>query len=1102
MHRHLRLTVFFLSAALGLAARAAETPGRVEIRIPTQPALSPDGQTLAFEWKGDLWVAPSTGGEARVLAPHPAPDSCPAFSPDGREIAFLSQRDDTTQIHIVPVAGGVPRQITWHSEGFKSVQWFPDGRRLLARAVRDASGFDDDRLLVIDATRRAAERMLFDDYAGDAAVSPDGGRVLFTREGVDPYRVGYRGSTAAQLWIHEAPDRFLRPCPAETPQRHPLWKPDGRAFYFAGGAGGDWLERDLDTGVTRVILAGTNQPIVAAGLSRDGSVLVFRRGAVFERFNPSAPAVPVAVPLWTAHTPPSPCDVRRWYELAWNLSGHGTVDFTGDGLQIAFTAGGDVWVMDTLVREPRQVTSGTLDFDTEACFSTDGSTLFFLRDDGLGINLWRARRTTATAPWWQAGPFGAWTHREGAGGRTWMEHDAFRLEPLTEDRNVRRQLQPSPDGSRLCWIDGQGTVVVASTNGTGARAVARSPIGAVAAWSPDGRWLLCSLHDSSGNSDIWIVAADGSRESYNLSRNPADDRWPAWSPDGRIVAFTGRTYDNETDIYYAWLSREDADLDERERKIEKALESVVAKPVTKKDKGEGAAKKDGARPPVRIDFEGLADRVRRVRLPGCAPEHLFWAFDSKALAFHGTIQGKRGTHRIQFPDPGAATMVIERTGTSPKWIAAGSKILWMLDGKPAASGEVYPFSALHVIDWSEHQRLGFRLAWRELRDRFYDERMNGLDWDAVRRELEDEAAAAADEDAFARVIRMMLGRLNASHMGWTAEKKTWTSGQWRIRTAHLGVRFDPAGEGPGLRVRDVLPGGPAEQHDCRLAPGDVIRSIDGVPVSPDMDLTTVLNGRWPRVVRLDVAGAAGAQVRTIQLPTIGYDEARPLVRRKWIDDNRRLVSALSSNTLGYLNIERMQMNNLRQFERDVYAEGLGKDGLLIDVRNNPGGFISEHLLSILCHPRYAITVPRGGEPSFPEDYLGKVVWTKPITVLCNQRTGSNSEILCHAIRALRRGRIVGVPGEGAVIATPDRKILDLGTLKVPTRGWFTLAEGQDMELRPVIPDVVVWPEPGEIPAGRDCQIEAAVGVLTEDVAAARSNPGPPLLRASERGGRP
>jgi tricorn protease len=1100
MNQAWRWMVPLAIVTVGRSDGAAEPPTRVEIRIPSQPALSPDGRRLAFEWKGDLWIAPSTGGEARVLAPHPAPDFSPAFSPGGDEIAFISQRDDTAQIHIVPAAGGTPEQITWHSEGFKSVQWLPDGRRLLARAVRDASGFDDDRLVIVDRTCRRAEAVLFDDYAGDADISPDGGRVLFTREGVDPYRVGYRGSTASQVWIHDAATgRFLRPHPEPTPQRLPLWRPDGRAFYFAGGAGGDLVEFDLDTGAARTLAAGSNAPIAAAGLSDDGSVLVFRRGFEFERIDPRTPGAPVRVPLWTVDTPPPLREMRRWYETVWNLSAFGSVDFTPNGLQIVFTAGGDVWAMDTVVREPRQVTSGTLDFDTEAAFSTDSASLYFLRDDGLGINLWRATRSNPAAPWWQAGPLGAWTPQTNAGGRTWVQHDAFRLEPLTGDRLVRRQLKPSPDGSKLCWVEGLGNVVVASTNGTDARIVARSPIGAMAAWAPDGRWLACSLHDSSGNSDVWIVSADGSREPFNLSRNPADDRWPAWSPDGRIVAYTGRTYDNETSIYYAWLSREDADLDERGRKIEKALESAAGKAAPKKDKAADGDKKGGdARKPVRIDFEGLADRVRRVKLPGCVPENLFWSFDSKALAFHGTVGGKRATHRINFPDPGAATLVHEKTGTQARWVAeGGGKILWLVDGKPAAAAELYPFSALHTIDWREHQRLGFRMAWRELRERFYDERLNGLDWEAVRLEFEEEAAGAADEDSFARVIRMMIGRLNASHMGWTPEKKAWTSGQWRLRTAHLGVRFDPAFAGPGLRVRDVLPGGPADRAGSRLAAGDVIRAIDGAPVGPGMDLATLLNGRWPRDVRLDVGPADGA-ARTIDLPTIGYDEARPLVRRKWIDDNRRLVSALSSNTLGYLNIERMQLGNLRQFERDVYAEGLGKDGLVIDVRNNPGGFISEHLLSILCHPRYAVTVPRGGEPSFPEDYLGKVVWTKPIVVLCNQRTGSNSEIFCHAIRALRRGRIVGVPGEGAVIATPDQKILDLGTLKVPTRGWFTLAEGQDMELYPVVPDVVVWPEPGEIPAGRDRQIEAAVSVLLEDVATARASPGPPLIRASER----
>ncbi|MCX7008384.1 MAG: S41 family peptidase, partial [Kiritimatiellaeota bacterium] len=219
----------------------------------------------------------------------------------------------------------------------------------------------------------------------------------------------------------------------------------------------------------------------------------------------------------------------------------------------------------------------------------------------------------------------------------------------------------------------------------------------------------------------------------------------------------------------------------------------------------------------------------------------------------------------------------------------------------------------------------------------------------------------------------------------------------------------------------------------------------------------------------------------------------------WVHGNRKRVGVMSGERLGYLHIERMTLPSLRQFEQEVYAEGVGKDGLVIDVRNNPGGFISDKLLAILCHPYHAMTVPRDGELSYPAAYLGRVVYNKPIVVLCNQNSASNAEIFSRAIQTLKRGKLVGVPTYGAVISTPDRQLLDLGTIRLPTRGWYGLNDGEDMELNGGIPDVIVWPQPGEHAAGQDTQLEKAVQVLQDEIKADKTKKRPTPLPASQRG---
>jgi tricorn protease len=300
-----------------------------------------------------------------------------------------------------------------------------------------------------------------------------------------------------------------------------------------------------------------------------------------------------------------------------------------------------------------------------------------------------------------------------------------------------------------------------------------------------------------------------------------------------------------------------------------------------------------------------------------------------------------------------------------------------------------------------------------------------------------------------------------------------------------------------LKIRDVLPNGPADKKRSRLQPGEIILQIDGQPVSRASDLTAVLNGPLDREITLAVQGAGG-KTREVFLRPITYPAAQVLLYEQWLNHNRQVVADASKGRFGYLHISQMAMPNFRKFEEELVSQGAGKDGLVIDVRENPGGSITDHLLTALTQPVHAITVPRGGGPGYPLDRKVYISWHKPIVVLCNQNSGSNAEIFSHAIKTLKRGQLVGVPTAGAVISTDAATIFDVGTLRLPTRGWFTLADGEDMELHGAVPHHVVWPAPGQLPQGRDVQLAKAIDVLRADVEAWNARPQPKLRKATER----
>jgi len=1092
---------------LGVCLLAATVQGaqQEQIRLGSDPALSPDGSKLAFAWRGDIWVVPTEGGIARQMTQHPSTDSQPAFSPDGSEIAFVSNREAGSQVYIMPAEGGTPEQLTFHTAGFTLEQWHPSGDALLVNANRDHFWPEAQRFFKISRHERKAEELLFDAHGQDGSLSPDGKRLLFTREGMQWWRKGYYGARASQIWMYDfKAARYTKLLQRETDSAWPLWKADGNGFYYVGSQSGAFnlWEYDFETGRERQLTEFEDDSVVFPCISRDGSTIVFRHLFDFYRYEPGEDGAPVRIEITNAGDSVTLPTERRMLDEATDVA------FSDDGLEIAFVAGGDLWVMDTELREPRQVTQ-TPEQEQTPVFSPEGDYIVFVSDKEGQSDIWRVERSDAELYWWQ--------------------NEVFELKRLTQDADVESDIRLSPDGSWISFVKGLGDLWIMTPEGKNIKRLLRSWNSPDYDWSPDGKWIVYAIDDNDFNRDIRVMPVDVSAEAVNISRHPYDEYGPVWRPDGKVIAFTGERLDREQDIFYVWLEKEEYEKGKRDRTIEKALKKMDEARKQKDDKAKSKGdepdagsneeeettaadrkaedqekdqKKDA--PKVVIDFERIHERVRRVEIAGSTERGLFWSHDSKKLAFTATIDGKEGTYTVEIPDELKPKLLTEKRGRQARWLKENNHVVWLSGGKPAsvsAKGEetVYAFNARQQVERETHFLAAFDLAWRLMRDQYYDERLGNRNWDAIRRKYGEAAAKAVDADSFAIVINLMLGELNGSHLGFSSRGRSSDPEQpdWNIATAHLGVRFDSTFKGPGLKVRDVLPGGPADHEKSRIDPGEIIRSMDGVNVDPEMDLTEVLNGPLDRDIRLSVQSGEG-QMREVVLRPISYGVVRSLLYEKWIRDNRTKVEGASDGALGYVHISGMNWPSFQKLERELYAEGAGKKGLIIDVRNNGGGFTTDHLLTVLTQPAHAITVPRGGGLGYPQDRRVYATWSKPITVLCNQNSFSNAEIFSHAIKTLKRGKLVGTPTAGGVISTGGTQVMDVGYLRLPFRGWFVLPTGQDMELNGAVPDYVVWNEPGVTPSGEDAQLDKAVEVLLEDVEAWESRPAPPLRKATER----
>lgn len=1095
----LRLTIALTTYCL---VASAETP----VLYPTDPALSPDGQVVAFSYSGDLWRVAVDGGTAKQLTTHPDRDGQPAFSPDGRSIAFVSDRSGTRQLYRIPADGGRPEQLTFHTAGYSLQDWSRDGETLLAIGARDHHWRRPNRLLTVSANERSAEQVVVDAYADYGRLSPDGNQVLLTREGIRWWRREYRGSQSGQIWLYDiAADEFELVLKEETPCRAPLWKPDGTGFYFvrvSNGTRNVW-SYDLASRKEVELTEFSDDPVLFPAISRDGQTIVFRRGESLYRLSVndrSVAEIDVQIDADTADR-----TVRR------TLAEATGVTTSHDGLEIAFAAGGDIWVMDTELKEPIAVTNTPYE-EREPLFVDGGNTLLFVREERGQVDVVAATRDETDRYWWQ--------------------NDRFKFGSITTDATTEHRLRRSPDGKHIGYIRGRGELVIAELDGSNVHQITTGFDAPDYDFSPDGKWIAWSQEDDNFNDEVWIAPVDGSREPFNVSRHPDDDWSPRWSADGKILAFLGRRSADEIDVYYVYLTADEDEKTSRDRTLEKAIKKLntarpaKTQPETKASKEKASEsdsadakgdkktddskeKKDGESeaaakpdlPAVEIDFDELPNRVRRISIADSDESSLFWFGDKKTLAFRAKVAGKSGTYSVEIPDRLTPKLLSSNTGTFARRLKDDKKVAWLSSSRPgtlstAGKTESYSFRALQEFDESRRYQAAFDVAWRLMRDNWYDDRFNNKNWDAIRRKYSEAAAASPDLIALDDVVSMMLGELNASHLGFTPIAPRSTR-SWRPETAHLGLRFDPSHQGPGLKVRDVIDDGPADKDGTRIQAGEIIVRIDGTAVDPAMDLTLVLNGRLDRDITLAVRGE-DEEVRDVFVRPISYSAARRLLYPQFEEESRARVDELSKGRLGYLHIERMDQGSFLDFERELYNAGYGKDGLVLDVRENGGGFTTDHLLTSLTQPRHAVTVPRGGGPGYPHDRKVYASWSKPVVVLCNQNSFSNAEIFSHAIKTLKRGKLVGVPTSGSVISTGSAKVMDVGYLRQPFRGWFVGPTGQDMELNGAVPDHVVWPKPGELPAGIDRQLEKAVQVLQRDARRSKKRPQPPLIKASER----
>ena len=1098
-------TTLFAAALLLVAAIPAF--GR-EARLVRYPHYH-NGRVV-FTYLGDIWTADDNGQNVQRLTVNRARDVYGRFSPDGKWIAFSSDREGNMDVFLIPAGGGQAKKLTNHSSDDTVVGWSSDSRSVLFVANR---GEDFMPHLYLVSTEGGMPWKAGTDMGVQGSYSPDGQKLAYNQKAQAYWRKFYRGSFQSDIMVMDvAAKKFTQVTDFDGMDSWPMWGRDG-FIYFVSDRDGNGL-----TNIWRVSESGGKADKVTSfkagdvrwpAISADGRVIVFEHDfGIWKLDVASKRATPITLNI-DAETQENLTELESFNSQADDY------DLAPSSRRIAFSIHGEIFTAPVEEGDLKQLTDGPAR-DRTVSYSPDGKWLSYISDQS-------GREEIYVVPVDGSAP----------------------AQKLTDIDALKLGYNWSPDSKEIAFSssdDKLRKLTVATKQVIELDSSRYGPFSAPV-WSPDGKWLAYSKSDISRTSDIYIIAASGAeKEPHKVTFDSYSEANPQFGSDGRKLFFqrlepvTGGNQPQSTQIYSVWLERQDKDPDDPE-------ERETPKPPAATPPAEGA---EGAAPPaarprppanrppreIKMDWEGLKRRSRQItRMPfpilgyTVAPDSRTIVFvttepagpanipviysiqdDGRRLSritagqppsdgdgggpgggggFGGGISGlniSRDGRTLFFRERDAIYSVPVGGGAGPGAGAGAAPTAAAGAGAAAGGRRRINFNVRVRVDRPAEWAEMFDDGWRTMKYRFYDPKMHGMDWDAMRAKYRPLVEYVGDRQELLNIINEMIGELNASHTG--AAPPPRGPGAGGVSTGHLGVELESDKAAGRYRVTHVYEDGPADKDWVRVKVGNYLLAINGKPVKAGDEYWELLNNRLNRKVTVtfnDKASEDGAWTTRIEAINSGaYGQLR---YDRWVKERRKKVDELSGGRIGYLHIQAMNPPSLRKFEKEI-REYRNKEALVIDQRWNGGGNIEQELLAILVQRQYQVWQPRGTEAT-GRPFAG---FFGPKVVLQNWRSASNAEMFPAGFRALGLGKVIGTPTMGAVIGTGSYSLIDGSTVRTPGVGVF-LADPKrtNMENYGVQPDMLVENRPEDTLAGRDRQLEAAVEELMKQLNGSKRN---------------